>query len=148
MFSRRHIRIKVMQSLYSYLSSKSNEICVAEKAMLKHFDEVAELKLVIISLLVEVVKYADNFYEDGKKKHLPSSFDLVPNKRFVNNKVVVSIFNDKTLMDKVSKVAGIWLKNDYDVIRKLFNLIVKSELYNKYLESNNISGDYDKKRQA
>ena len=114
MLSRRHIRIKVMQSLYSYLSSKNNEITIAEKAMLKHFDEVIELKLVIISLLLEIINYADNFYEDGKKKHLPSACELDPNIRFVKNKVVVGIFNDKPLMHKVLKVSSIWLKNDHD----------------------------------
>ena len=145
MLSRRHIRIKVMQSLYAYFSSKTNQIPAAEKAMLKHFDEVVELKLVIISLLIEIVKHADNFYEDGKKKHLPSPLDLAPNTRFVNNKIISSIRNDQTLMVKVSKVSGIWLKNDHDIARKLFNIIVKSELYTKYLESSNKSSDYDKK---
>ena len=77
-----------MQSLYAYFSSKTNQIPAAEKAMLKHFDEVVELKLVIISLLIEIVKHADNFYEDGKKKHLPSPLDLDPNTRFVNNKII------------------------------------------------------------
>ncbi len=134
-----------MQSLYAYFSSKTNQIPAAEKAMLKHFDEVVELKLVIISLHIEIVKHADNSYEDGKKKHLHSPLDLDPNTRFVNNKIISSIRNDQTLMDKVSKVSGIWLKNDHDIARKLFNIILKSELYTKYLESNNKSSDYDKK---
>ena len=68
MLTRRHIRIKVMQSLYSFLSSKNSQIQVVEKEMLKHFDKVVELKLVIISLIIEIVKYADDFYEEGKKK--------------------------------------------------------------------------------
>jgi N utilization substance protein B len=134
-----------MQSLYSYLSSKTNQIPAAEKVMLKHFNDVVELKLVIISLLVEIVKHAESFYEDGKRKHLPSSIDLVPNTRFVNNMVVISIRNDRALMDKVSKVSGIWLNNDHDIPRKLFNLIVKSELYIKYLNSDDKSTDFDKK---
>ncbi|MEC9209161.1 MAG: transcription antitermination factor NusB [Bacteroidota bacterium] len=134
-----------MQSLYAYISTRANEMPAAEKEMLKHFDKVVELKLVIISLLVEIVKYADNFYEDGKKKHFPTSLDLNPKKRFVNNKVVVSICNDEALIDKVSKVSGIWLKNDHDIVRKLFNIIVKSDIYTKYLESDNTSTDYDKK---
>jgi N utilization substance protein B len=134
-----------MQSLYSYLSSKTNQIPAAEKVMLKHFNDVVELKLVIISLLVEIVKHAESFYEDGKRKHLPSSIDLVPNTRFVNNMVVISIRNDRALMDKVSKVSGIWLNNDHDIPRKLFNLIVKSELYIKYLNSDDKSTYLDKK---
>ena len=68
MLSRRHIRVKVMQSLYAYFSTKENNMPAAEKSMLKHIEEVVELNLVILSLLVELVKYADNFFEDGKKK--------------------------------------------------------------------------------
>ena len=134
-----------MQSLYSYLSSETNQMPVAEKAMLKHFDEVVELKLVIISLLLEIVRYADNFYEDSKKKHFPSSIDLHPNTRLINNKVVMSIQHDAALMSKVSAVSALWLNNDHDIPRKLFNLIVKSELYVKYLESKDTSTNFDKK---
>ena len=88
-----------MQSLYSYFSTKTNEIPAAEREMLKHFDEVVELKLVIISLLVELVKHANNFYEDAKKKHFPTTLDLNPNTRFVNNKFIVSVLNDEALID-------------------------------------------------
>ena len=35
MIARRHIRLKVMQSLYSYFSNPSNEISISEKEMAK-----------------------------------------------------------------------------------------------------------------
>ena len=85
MLTRRQLRIKVMQSLYSYFTAKEDNIHVYERAMLKHIEEVVELNLVIISLLIELVKYADYFYEDSKKKHFPSPEDLNPNRRFVDN---------------------------------------------------------------
>ena len=145
MLSRRHIRIKVMQSLYSYLTSKSNQIPFAEKVMLKHFDDVVELKLVIISLLIEIVEYADNFYKGAKHKHFPTSEDLVPNTKFIKNKVILEIYNDSLLMDRLSKVKTIWRKNDHDVIRKLFILIIKSDLYIQYLDSQDVSLISEKK---
>ena len=145
MLTRRHIRIKVMQSLYSFLSSKNSQIQVVEKEMLKHFDKVVELKLVIISLIIEIVKYADDFYEEGKKKHLPSFNDLNPNKRFVNNSVVVSLRSNNSLMDKVSKVSAIWVKNDHDIVRKIFNSIIKTDLYVNYLESKDLSIESEKR---
>jgi len=134
-----------MQSLYSYLSTKANEMPAAERAMLKHFDEVVELKLVIVALLVEIVKYADNFYKEGKKKHLPTKKDLNPNRRFVDNAVINSIRDDKDLMEKVGRVSGIWLKNDHDIIRKLFVELHNSETYTKYINSDNTLSDFDKK---
>jgi len=145
MLSRRHIRLKVMQSLYSYFSTKEDNMPVAERAMLKHIKEVVELNLVIISLLIELVKYADNFYEEGKKKHLPSAEDLNPNRRFVDNKLIALIREDSALMDRVSKVSGIWLKNDYDIVRKLFAVLYKSELYAKYIASEEKGVDVDQR---
>jgi len=145
MLSRRHIRLKVMQSLYSYFSAKEDNMPVAERAMLKHINEVVELNLVIIALLVEIVKHADSFYEEGKKKHLPTDADLNPNRRFVDNELIALIREDKSLMDRVSRVSGIWLKNDHDVVRKLFAELHKSEQYTKYISSEEKGIDVDQR---
>ena len=134
-----------MQSLYSYFTTNTPPIDVAERSMLRHFDDVVKLKLVIISLMLEIVSYADDFYEKGKKKHLPSSKDLDPNTKFISNKAIVSIQNNEALICKLASSSAIWLDNDHDIVRKLFNIILKSDLYNKYLESDNISIDFDKK---
>ena len=145
MLSRRHIRLKVMQSLYSYFTIKEDNMPVAERAMLKHINEVVELNLVIISLLIELVKHADNFFEEGKKKHLPSAIDLNPNRRFVENEFIALIRDDNPLMHKVSRVSGIWLKNDHDVVRKLFSELYKSELYSKYISTEEKGADVDQR---
>ena len=134
-----------MQSLYSYLSTKVNEMPVAERAMLKHFDEVVELKLVIISLWIQLVKHADNFYDEGKKKHLPTSLDLNPNTRFVDNDIITRVRNDLDLMDKLARVSGTWIKNDHDIVRKLFKELYQSDLYQKYIANENKDVEVDKK---
>jgi len=134
-----------MQSLYSYLSTKVNEMPVAERAMLKHFDEVVELKLVIISLWIQLVKHADNFYDEGKKKHLPTALDLNPNTRFVDNDIITSVRNDLHVMDKVAKFSGIWIKNDHDIVHKLFKELYQSDLYQKYIANENKDVEVDKK---
>ena len=118
---------------------------VAERAMLKHINEVVELNLVIISLLIELVKHADNFFEEGKKKHLPTASDLNPNRRFVENEIIALIRDDNALMHKVNRVSGIWLKNYHDVIRKLFSELFKSELYIKYISSEAKGIDVDQR---
>ena len=145
MLSRRHIRVKVMQSLYAYFSTKENNMPAAEKSMLKHIEEVVELNLVILSLLVELVKYADNLFEDGKKKHLPTEADLNPSRRFVENKVIALIREDQALMDKITKVSGIWLKNDHNVIRKLFKQLLDSDLYKNYIANDNNTIEVDQR---
>lgn len=118
---------------------------VAERAMLKQINEVADLNLVVISLLIELVKHADNFYEQSKKKHLPTANDLNPNRRFVDNEIIALIRNDNTLIQKINRVSGIWLKNDHDVVRKLFSELFKSELYSKYISSEEKGIDVDQR---
>ena len=134
-----------MQSLYSFLSSKNNQISILEKAMLRHINEVVDLKFVIISLLIEIINYADIFYEEGKKKYFPSANDLAPNRRFVDNKLIFELRQDKALMMKVSKFSFLWINNDHDIPRKLFTAIIKSNLYASYLESKNTSTSFDKR---
>tara|TARA_B100000214_G_scaffold271466_1_gene201768 strand:- start:578 stop:1507 length:930 start_codon:yes stop_codon:yes gene_type:complete len=145
MLSRRHIRIKVMQSLYSYLSIETEDLAVAQKSMLKHFNEVIELKFVLISLLVELVNYADSFYEEAKTKHFPTSFDLDPNRKFIDNQIIRNIQNNNKLMKEISKFSSFWLNNDHDILNKIFINVIKSDLYNRYLNSSINSIDYDKK---
>ena len=145
MLSRRHIRIKVMQSLYSFFADKDSEMSTHERAMIKHMNEVVELNLVIVALLIEIVKYADNFFEEGKKKYLPSADDLNPNRRFVDNHLISILRNDKGLMDQIAKVSGIWINNDHDIVRKLFKILFESDLYKKYITSNEHTLEIDQR---
>ena len=145
MLNRRHIRIKVMQSLYSYFSIETEDLAASQKLMLKHFNEVIELKFVLISLLVELVNYADNFYEQAKKKHFPTSSDLDPNRKFIDNQIIHNIQNNSMLMKEISKYSSFWLNNDHDILNKIFIDVNKSDLYNTYLDSNINNLDYDKK---
>jgi N utilization substance protein B len=132
-----------MQSLYAYFSTKEDDVPASEKAMLKHFNEIGELNLVILSLIIELVRYADNFFEQGKKKHLPTPEDLDPKRRLVDNQVVRLIREDDVLMGKINKVSGLWLKNDHHVVEKLFKDLYSSALYSSYIakEDNSIEID-------
>lgn len=144
MLSRRHIRIKVMQSLYSYFSQKNSDLNDIEKSMLKNCEEIVHLGYSIVSLLHEIIKYADIFYEDGKNKHLPTEYDLNPNKRFIQNKLIKNIISNKDLINNASNFNYIWLENDHNVISKIFVKIYKSQLYLNYLNSDDKSIQCDK----
>ena len=52
MISRRHIRLKVIQSLYAFRSQNERDIRKGERDMLKHIENISELHLVILSFLV------------------------------------------------------------------------------------------------
>ena len=143
MISRRHIRIKVMQSLYSYFSQKESSISSCEKEMLNHIENINELHNVLLSLLLETFKYAENYFEDNKKKFLPSSEDLNPNTKFTDNFIFKILKKSSSLLTILKKSSSVLLDNDHDLIRKIFKDIINSETYSKYMLLENSTKDDD-----
>ncbi len=144
MLGRRHIRLKVMQSLYAYFIYND---CVksSEKKLLTSLKEVSDLYFVVYSLLIQLIKYADSFFEDSKKKHLPTKEDLNPKTRFINNLVIKNILKNKKLNEKCDSFNYIWKDNDHRIINKLFSIIYKSDLYKKYVSNEDLSDHIDKR---
>jgi len=54
MLNRRHIRIKIMQSIYALLQSKSDDLVREEKFIHFSIDRIYDLYILMLSLLVEV----------------------------------------------------------------------------------------------
>ena len=50
MINRRHIRLKVMQSLYAYFTSNKQDLEKAQKQMLKECENIVTLYLMLLSL--------------------------------------------------------------------------------------------------
>ena len=145
MITRRHIRLKVMQSLYSYFSNPNNEMAIAEKGMLKDIRSVSELQLVIFSFILEIHKFAVDFMEDNKSKYIPTDEDLNPKMKFVNNRVIIAMQQDELLMKKTARLSAIWRKGELDIIRKVFVEMFKSEQYAAYLNEEKDSFKADQK---
>ena len=143
MISRRHIRLKVLQSLYAFHSKKEKSISKSEKEMLKNIEDISNLQLSILSLLFLIYKHADNFFEENKKKFLPKEEDINPNKKFIDNLFFRFFLSDKKMIKKVEVFSTFWSSNDHDIIRKIFMDIVKSKLYSDYLNDTNNSYEND-----
>ena len=143
MISRRHIRLKVMQSLYAFYSKKDISISKSENEMLRQIQDISNLKLAVLSLFLFLFRHADSFFEDNKNKFLPKDEDLNPNKKFIDNFFYDFFLSNKTLMTKLEKFSVFWNDNDHDIIRKIFKDIVQSKLYNDYLNKDEKSYEND-----
>ena len=65
MLNRRHLRVKVLQSLYAYhQSAGSRDVKQHEKHLLGSIDEVFEMYVWMLSLISEVVAYASTDAEE------------------------------------------------------------------------------------
>ena len=67
MINRRHIRTKVMQSVYALQQANSDNLDKEEKFLMNSIDKMYDLYVLLLSLLVEVQDKAFNHLEILRK---------------------------------------------------------------------------------
>lgn len=134
MLNRRFLRIKVMQALYSFFQHEKGNAAQFEKDLFKSLDKIYDLYLLILGLLSDLQHVALVIIDENKNKRLPTSADISPNLRFVQNSVLESLSRNADLKAMLEKKKLGW-QNDYDVVRKLYNEIREGEIYKAYMQS-------------
>ena len=144
MINRRHIRLKVMQSLYAYFTFKDKNLALAQKQMLKQCDSIAHLYLLLLSIPLALAQFSKDFLDQQKHKYFPTDADKNSTEKFAENNLIKLISEDVVLMCQIDKVSGLWQNNDHEFIKKLFVKIWKSDLYKQYTSSSQSSFKGDK----
>ncbi|MEL4455169.1 transcription antitermination factor NusB [Lutimonas vermicola] len=135
MVNRRHIRIKVMQSIYAVLQSKSDNLPKEEKFLLYNIKKATDLYVLQLMLMVEVRNLALEHIEIKKKKYLATDEDKNPNLKFVNNEIIAAISESPEIKEFVSKSKLMNWKENREYVRILLDEMIGSELYSDYLGS-------------
>ena len=68
MLNRRHIRIKVMQVIYAFSQGEADDTKKNEKFLLQSMENMYNLYLLILSLLIEVQRKADDYQKKTTTK--------------------------------------------------------------------------------
>ena len=143
MLNRRHLRIKTLQSLYSFFYSGGTNLEYGEKELLRSIDKTKELFIWQLALAIKLVDVAAAITEIGKKKFFPTAEELNPNIRFINNKFIAGIRQNPDVIANINKYKVSWDDNT-EAIRRLYLAIKDSEQYKQYLESEDtFSNDKD-----
>jgi transcription antitermination protein NusB len=143
MLSRRFLRIKVLQALYAFEQDGPESMNSGEKQLLASFDKLYELFLWQISLVIEISSFARNHIEEGKSKFIPSYEDLHPNLRFLENRLIIQLANNRDYLKKANSLKIAWIDSD-ELLRRLFNIMCESEAYQSYMDAESVSYNDDK----
>ncbi|WP_247653439.1 transcription antitermination protein NusB [Flavobacterium sp. CS20] len=133
-----------MQSIYATKHSNFGNIKSQEKFLNKSMQDMFDLFIINLNLLVNISMCAEKFYNQSKKKHLPSQEDKSPNLKFVNNKILQKLKTSK-ILEKINhqKKLDIWdFDDEYPAL--LWDEIKQSEIYYEYLNHKKSSYDIDK----
>lgn len=135
MLNRRHIRIKVMQTLYAFKGGESDDFSKDQKFLLFSIDNMYNLYLLILALLIAVKKRAESDLEKKQNKHLATAEDKNPNRKFVNNQVLELIANNFQLNNLLETHSINNWRLDDEYVDIVFKAITASELYAEHMKT-------------
>lgn len=143
MLSRRLLRIKVAQAIYSHINSNETQIARTRKEMLHSSQKCFELYLMLIDMLTLVHKYAVKRIETGKAKHLPSDIEKNPNMRFAHNPLLTMIQQSVELEQAMGSKS--WGPDSKPLVKALYEILVESTQYHEYMDKETVTFNDHKK---
>lgn len=144
MISRRIIRTKVLQILYAHVSTPEKQISASENELHFSIQKTYDLYHLLLSLPIELSDYAEKLIELRKQKNFPTQEELNPNLRFVSNRLIIKLRSNKDLATFVQKNKVNWV-NSQELVKKIYQSMVESELYLNYLTNNEDNFQIDRR---
>jgi N utilization substance protein B len=134
MLTRRHIRIKVLQSVYAFNQSKQPDIAKQEKFLLYSMDQMQDLYLLMVQLLLAIQNQAEDYLVKSQKKHLATSEEKNPSRNFLENRLLQLIASNPHFTETIkNKKLNYWAQDD-EYVFILFNELRQQDWYVSYLE--------------
>ncbi|HVS96013.1 MAG TPA: transcription antitermination factor NusB [Puia sp.] len=134
MISRRNIRVKVMQTLYTLEAQEGGTIRPGEpvRILQKHFDQSRQLLSYLLYIVIEIARYAETDARLRASKHLPSAGDLNVNIKLAGNEYLWKMLEDPSLK-KALETDKPQLQDNKELIRKLYLELVATGEYQQYI---------------
>src|ERR1700743_2251588 len=133
MLNRRHLRVKVLQALYAYHQTGGGDIKIQQKNLLQSIDKVFEMYIWMLSLISEVVNYAETDARERSNKHLKAAEDLNPDLKILGNRFITSLSQNKEYLAALKKYKVEW-SFEPELTKTLFNILKASPEYAEYLQ--------------
>ncbi len=144
MLNRRILRVKVMQALYAFFQSDSNELSKGERELFLSVDRLYELYLYFLILPIELADLAEVQMDEAKNKALPTKEDLNPSTRFINNSLIKQLRESEVLNNAIKNSKISW-SADRDELKRLLKELKKADFYQAYFALESVDFEADKK---
>ena len=128
-----------MQEIYAYHQSNDTNLPQAERHLLDSVTKLHWLFVYQLSFWVEVKRFAEQRIEENKQKNFPTEEDLNPNLKFVNNRVINALENNRDLMRLEQEYKINWADYRDDFIRSFYNRMHDIPEYQEYMSNENSS---------
>jgi transcription antitermination protein NusB len=130
--------------LYAYYSSSDESINNHEKELFFCIKKSYDLYHYLLLLVIDIADFAEKRIETNLAKHRPTEEDLKPNTKFIRNKMIGMLRNNKKLNLYINQSKLSWVNNP-ELIKELYNWLVESDFYTEYMEDGDFSFANDRK---
>lgn len=136
MISRRNIRVKVMQTLYTLAAMEPGEQELDKKIGSNILNDKLNrsLDLFIVSILYtfRTAQYAENDSIQRSSKYLPTEADLNVSTKIAGNEFMWQVLSNGTFPERVKEAKlDHWIDEEW--VKKLYQQLVKTEPYQNYI---------------
>ena len=145
MLNRRFLRVKVLQEIYAFHQAEETDILAAERRLLDRVDNLYGFFIRQLTFLVEVRAFAERRIEENLHKNFPTQEDLNPNRKFMNNRLLVVLESNKDLARLQEKYKIKWDDDREDFIRAFYQRMREYPEYVEYMNNEKDDFNWDKK---
>lgn len=145
MLSRRNIRVKVMQTLYS-IESMNNETRPGEPLQIlkKNLEHSQQLFTYLVYFIFEVASYSEKDALQKASKHLPSYNDLNVNTKIAGNEIIWTTLESNSFKRSVNDLKIKFLI-DEELVRKFYFELIATPEYKEYVSEQSRDKKSEKK---
>ncbi len=122
-----------MQALYAHFQSEGGEVARQEKSLVSSIEGIYDLYIYLLSSLIEIRDFAHNRMEDARQKFLPTEEELNPNTRFVDNRFLAQMSDNRSLQKNIQRLKINWADHQ-EIFRKIFVAFKDSPAYLRYMD--------------
>ncbi len=136
MINRRHIRIKVMQTIYAFQHTTEQDVDKQQKFLFFSIENIYNLYLLQLNLLIELRAFAEEQLILSQKKYLATAQEKNPNKKFIQNKILVLLSENNLLKERIKNKKINHSDTDHTYIKTIYETLLQSDWYTNYMQNN------------
>jgi N utilization substance protein B len=132
MISRRLLRIKALMALYAFNRREDDDIALAEKELIFSIEKTYDLYHYLLLLVLEVADIASEKIDQALQKRMPTSEDLNPKRRFIDNQVIDQLRKNRAFNGYISSRKLSWINYPH-IPRLMYNKMITWDKYEEYM---------------
>jgi N utilization substance protein B len=135
MISRRNIRVKVMQVLYTLSTVEETPTPTRLQTQLdQQLEQTRDLFVYLTWFLTQVLRYTEIYAHKKASKHLPTEADLNINTKLAGNELLWQILEKEDFKKQVNRLKP-ETKTEPDLIRRIHLQLLETTSYTTYISN-------------